>query len=62
MTNQVNEKKLLVLVIISSILTIGIVIGMIVNARLKPENCWDKYQTEEQAILHCETHEPIIGD
>ena len=19
-------------------------------------NCWDQYQTEEQAILHCENH------
>ena len=58
MTNQVNEKKLLVLVIISSILTIGIVIGMIINARLNPENCWDKYPNNEvEAILNCEGKE-----
>jgi hypothetical protein len=58
MTSQVNEKKLLVLVIISSILTIGIVIGMIINARLNPENCWDKYPNNEvEAILNCEGKE-----
>ena len=20
------------------------------------ENCWDKYETEDQAIIHCEIH------
>jgi hypothetical protein len=57
-SQQIDEKKLLILVIISSILTIGIVIGMIVNARLNPENCWDKYPNNEvQAILNCEGKE-----
>jgi hypothetical protein len=22
-----------------------------------PENCWDKYQTEDEAIMNCESHE-----
>jgi uncharacterized phage infection (PIP) family protein YhgE len=21
------------------------------------ENCWDKYQTEDEAIMNCESHE-----
>jgi hypothetical protein len=62
MTNQVNEKVLARLVLISSIFIIGTVIGMIIVAHLPKENCWDKYKTEDAAIQHCETHEPIIGD
>ena len=58
MNDQVDEKKLFVLVIISTILTIGIVVGMIINARLNPENCWDKYPNNEvEAILNCEGKE-----
>jgi hypothetical protein len=26
------------------------------------ENCWDKWQTENEAIMHCETHGPIEED
>ena len=23
----------------------------------EPENCWDKYHTEKEAIMNCESHE-----
>jgi len=22
-----------------------------------PANCWDQYQTEDEAIMHCENHD-----
>ena len=65
---KINDKQFLTLIIIYAIIVIGIVAGMIIYARTTPKNttvlhnCWDNYQTEHEAILHCETHEPIIGD
>lgn len=65
---KINDKQFLTLIIIYAVIVVGIVAGMIIYARTTPkdttvsQNCWDKYQTEDQAILHCETHKPIIGD
>jgi hypothetical protein len=40
-----------------TILTILGLIGIIVfTITLTPTNCWDNYQTENDAIMHCEEH------
>jgi hypothetical protein len=33
-----------------------IMIGLIAWQFTQPTNCWDNYQTEQQAIQHCERH------
>jgi hypothetical protein len=55
-----NQKPLsndgmLWLIIISGLFIVGTVITMIIQAHIS-SNCWDKYQTEQQAILNCENH------
>lgn len=57
MSDMVHIKKSHLLGI--SILVLAFVISLIVGYSLikdnqQEENCWDKYTTEEQAILNCE--------
>jgi hypothetical protein len=43
------------LVVINAILVVGILVAIFgFFGQNSVENCWDKYQTEEQAISHCE--------
>lgn len=59
-----TDNKALKLIII---LTLTEIILLVFAARSgyfkqdpKPSpNCWDNYSTEQEAILHCETHDPI---
>jgi hypothetical protein len=45
-----------VLVVINGILVIGILVLIFGFFNNSVENCWDKYDTEDQAIAHCEKH------
>jgi hypothetical protein len=53
---QISNDGMVWLIIISGIFIVATVITMIVQANLPKENCWDKYQTEQEAILNCENH------
>jgi hypothetical protein len=45
-----------ILVVINGILVIGILVAIFGFFNNSVENCWDKYGTEDQAIIHCEKH------
>jgi hypothetical protein len=45
-----------VLVVINLVLIIGILVAYFGLSQNLVDNCWSKYQTEEQAISHCEIH------
>jgi len=52
-----NEKRLKLEVIIAGAIFIAIIIFVIselAGLNLGAENCWDNYNTEEQAIINCE--------
>jgi type II secretory pathway component PulL len=57
MSNQktLSNDGMLWLIIISGLFIVGTVLTMIIQAHI-PSNCWDKYKTEQQAILNCEKH------
>lgn len=57
MTQQLSDKTIKTLVIISAIANILVVIGIIMNARYFDNNCWNDYNTEREAILNCEGEE-----
>jgi hypothetical protein len=42
------------LVVINAILVVGILVAIFGFFNNSVENCWDKYETEEQAISYCE--------
>jgi hypothetical protein len=53
--DKVTKKEVLVFGAIIIAMLGSLVYGFfVVGAGQMPENCWDKYQTEEQAILNCE--------
>jgi hypothetical protein len=43
-----------VLVVINAILVVGILVAVFGFYNIPVENCWDKYETEFEAISHCE--------
>jgi hypothetical protein len=43
-----------VLVVVNGILVVGILVAIFGFFNIPVENCWDKYEIEEQAISHCE--------
>lgn len=45
-----------ILVVINGILVVGILVAIFGFFNIPVENCWDKYETEEQAITNCENH------
>jgi hypothetical protein len=45
-----------ILVGINGILVVGILVAIFGFFNNSVQNCWDKYETEEQAIIHCEKH------
>jgi len=53
---QISDNGMVWFIFISGIFIIGIVLTMIVQANMPKENCWNKYATEQQTILHCEAH------
>lgn len=48
-------EKILVVLNLVGIIGLLVVIWSFFGSNLV-ENCWDKYPTEEQAIIHCENH------
>ena len=46
-------KKRTSLIVLTILAIIGIIIFTITQSQV---NCWDKYQTENDAIMHCEEH------
>jgi len=45
-----------VLVIVNIILVVGILVAYFSLSQNLVDNCWSKFQTEEQAISHCESN------
>lgn len=45
-----------VLVVVNAILVVFVISLFFGWTENLVENCWDKYPTEEQAIIHCEKH------
>ena len=54
MTKQINDKTMLIISLISFVATLLCITYMIISGNFKAENCWDKYSTEQEAILNCE--------
>jgi hypothetical protein len=53
--SEVTKREVIIgLVLFFSMIGFLIFGFIILEAGKMPENCWDKYQTEEQAILNCE--------
>lgn len=49
-----SSKTILLLVVVCLTATLGAVTWMILNPQIYSNNCWDKYSTEQEAILNCE--------
>jgi len=45
-----------ILVVLNLVLAIGILVAIFGWNNNSVENCWDKYETEDLAIIHCEEH------
>jgi amino acid permease len=45
-----------VLVIVNIILVIGILVAYFILSQNLVDNCWSKFQTEDQAVSHCESN------
>jgi hypothetical protein len=55
MTNQqVNDKTVFLLSVLTFVVTLVTISYMIISGNYKEENCWDKYSTEQEAIMNCE--------
>lgn len=59
MTNKepltMSFKFIALMLIVQLIVIIGACVAGFLTVK-KTDNCWDKYQTEQQAIEACETH------
>lgn len=56
MDQSLSNKTIAVLSAILLVATIFLYTWAIGTGSLKEENCWDKYSTEQEAIMHCEEH------
>ena len=54
MNDKVTAKEILVFAAIIVAMVGSLLYGFLVVGAGKVDNCWDKYQTEEVAILNCE--------
>lgn len=57
MNDKMSVKELLVFAGIFVAMIGSLIYGFFVVGVGKVDNCWDKYYTEEQAILNCEGKE-----
>jgi uncharacterized membrane protein YgaE (UPF0421/DUF939 family) len=48
-----RDKNLLFVFIAFILIVISVLVSFVL---FKPASCWDKYQTEVEAIAHCEEH------
>ena len=54
MNEKVSVQEILVFIGIFVLMIGSLLYGLLVVGVGKVENCWDKYQTEEEAIMNCE--------
>ena len=55
MTNhQISDKTVVLLSVLTFLATLVTITYMVVSGNYKTENCWDKYSTEQEAIMNCE--------
>lgn len=54
MNDKITKKEILVFVAIFVAMIGSLVYGFFAVGIGKMDNCWDKYQTEEAAIMNCE--------
>ena len=45
-----------ILVVLNLLLAIGILVAIFGWNNNSVQNCWDKFETEDQVISHCEDH------
>jgi hypothetical protein len=54
MNENVSVQEILVLIGIFVLMIGSLLYGLLVVGAGQVENCWDKYQTEKEAIMNCE--------
>ena len=54
MNEKTSIQEILVFIGIFVLMIGSLLYGLLVVGVGKVENCWDKYQTEEEAIINCE--------
>jgi len=54
MTKHLSNKTIVLLVILTIIGSVTAITWMLLHPNVYSNNCWDKYQTEQEAIMHCE--------
>lgn len=54
MTDNISMKELLVFVAIVVAMLGSLLYGFLIVGIGKVDNCWDRYTTEQEAILNCE--------
>ena len=54
MGDEVTKKEILIFLAIGAAMIGALIYGFFFAGVGKVDNCWDKYTTEEQAILNCE--------
>ena len=54
MSDKISKKQILIFIAIGVAMIGSLIYGFFVAGIGKTDNCWDRYQTEEQAILNCE--------
>jgi hypothetical protein len=54
MNEKVSVQEILVFIGIFVLMIGSLLYGLVVVGVGKVENCWDKYQTEKEAIMNCE--------
>ena len=62
MSDKVNKKEILVFAGIFAVMIGALIYGFFFAGAGQVDNCWDKYTTEKEAIMNCETHGPIEED
>lgn len=51
---EVSRRDIVVFALIVTVMLGSLVYGFLALKKNEPVNCWDQYQTENEAILNCE--------
>ena len=62
MGDEVTKKEILIFLAIGAAMIGALIYGFFFAGVGKVDNCWDKYTTEEQAILNCEQQCQLLED
>jgi hypothetical protein len=54
---EVSRRDIVVFALVVAAMLGSLVYGFLALKKDEPVNCWDQYQTENEAILHCEVHD-----